>query len=373
MLTRILVLLLISNIAVGSLGNYVRADTQTTRLIHVGENFPDERLGVPEGNQDIDYLGLSTTNTSFTIREINADLVLVEILSIYCITCQMQAPFFNKLYDLIEADPMTRGRIKIIGIGVGNNQTQVDHFREEFNIPFPILPDPQMIIHHAVGGGRTPFTIFVRLGPAAQYGVVARTQLGAHEDYQQLFNDLRALMTLDLAAIQKRGGATEPEYVTVKPLMPESELRAKVKEVMEKVKRPISDFKKLKLQGISNVYAATVQREGEKEHLFAEVISRPPTCDVCHDVHFFYVFDEKGKILQFVPLQLTKYGNEPWQNKDVEKMRNRLLNESVFSPFTFDPEVDAISSATITSVIILDSMSRSKNLYQALKKEGLIK
>lgn len=38
----------------------------------------------------------------------------------------------------------------------------------------------------------------------------------------------------------------------------------------------------------------------------AKVVSRPPPCDVCHDIHFIYVFDSTGKILQFVPLQFKE-------------------------------------------------------------------
>ena len=40
--------------------------------------------------REIEYLNLDTTGM-FIFGEIKADLVLVEILSIYCITCQMQA------------------------------------------------------------------------------------------------------------------------------------------------------------------------------------------------------------------------------------------------------------------------------------------
>ena len=371
MIRRILVYYLLLCLVLGFLVNAAHSDTKAKRLIHIGDIFPNTRLNAPKADIDIEYLGLGNRDT-FALGEIKAELVLVELLSIFCMTCQMQAHFYNKLFDQIEADPITRGRIKMIGVGVGNNHVQLEHFKKQFKVPFPLFPDPQMKVHQILGGGRTPFTILIRMSSTEQYGVVARTHLGAHNDYRKLFDDMQALMTLDLSMIQKKGQTIKPEFVTVKPLMPESDLRAKVKEAMEISTGPLSDFGELVLEGFDNVYTGMSQNKGKESHVFAEVISRPPTCDLCHDVYFFYIFDEKGKILQFVPLQLTKYGNKPWLKNDIEKMRMRLVNHTVTSDFSFNPEIDAVSSATITSMIIFHSLSRSKHLYQKLKEKGLV-
>ena len=43
------------------------------------------------------------------IKDIKADLVLVEIMSVYCGACRRQAPIYNKLYALIESTPETKG------------------------------------------------------------------------------------------------------------------------------------------------------------------------------------------------------------------------------------------------------------------------
>lgn len=104
---------------------------------------------------------------------INGDLVLVEILNVYCSGCQKQVPAYHKLLNTIEKDPATKGRIKFLGIAAGNDQREVTAFREKFDIPFPIVPDPQFEVHRTLGGPRTPYSLYVRQDAAGGPGVVA--------------------------------------------------------------------------------------------------------------------------------------------------------------------------------------------------------
>jgi hypothetical protein len=52
-------------------------------------------------------------------------------------------------------------------------------------------------------------------------------------------------------------------------------------------------------------------------------------------------------------------------------MREHLIGRYVFDSYGFDPEVDAVSSATITSAIIIDAVFREENLLQELREKGL--
>jgi hypothetical protein len=57
----------------------------------------------------------------------------------------------NELYQAIEARKDLKGKMKVIGIGTGNSDFEVNFFREDY------------AIHKAIGEVRTPYFIGVRL------------------------------------------------------------------------------------------------------------------------------------------------------------------------------------------------------------------
>jgi peroxiredoxin len=339
------------------------------QLIKVGDLFPETRLEVPKDPNGRKYLNLKEIE-NFALKEIKADLVIVEILSVYCPSCQRQTPVFNKLFGLIENDAKTRGRIKMMGIAVGNSNREVQDFVKRYKIPFPIIPDPNFEMHRAIGGSRTPFTILVRPDPSNMTGIVADTHLGSYKQHKRLFKKVKKLMAMDLAAIQKKGRKEKGKSIVVKPILSETKLTQKVKAALAASPGRVTQFQQVPLKNNRSVYTGLVQKNGADQRLIAEVISRPPTCDVCHDIHFIYVFDTKGKVLKFVPLHLTKYGNKAWSAKDVTKMRGQVVGKYITEPLAFNPEVDAVSKATITSSIIYDSISQGESLLKALKEKG---
>ena len=128
-----------------------------------GDLFPHYAFPSPGAPQDRAYLGIPDGKT-FTIGDIEADLIVVEVLNIYCTSCQKQAPIYNQVFRLVEDDPVTQARIKWMGVGVGNNETEVGYFKKQKDIPFPILTDVNFEFYDVIGGPggvRTPFTILV--------------------------------------------------------------------------------------------------------------------------------------------------------------------------------------------------------------------
>jgi len=354
-------------------GGYLKkAEAKTIKLIKAGDFFPEVPMQVPEDPKDKTYLGIAEGKT-FTLKKVKADLVIIEILSVYCPSCQLQAPEYNKLFNLIENDPETKGRIKIIGIAAGNGVLEIKDFRDKRNVLFPILPDPYFEMHRAIGGSRTPFTIYVRQDPSGHAGVVTGTHLGINRNYKQLFVDLRKLMTKDLASIRNESQNIAADTIIVRPLLTDKDLLEKIKNIFTTFNKEIKNFQQITLTKDSRkVFTCLVEHNGRSERIFAEVVSRPPACSDCHDIHFIYVFDTSGTILKFVPIQLTKKDNKDWSDDDVVKMRKRLLGKSIAQRLLFNPDVDAISSATITSAIIFDSLSQGAMLMEELKKMGLI-
>jgi hypothetical protein len=115
-----------------------------------------------------------------------------------------------------------------------------------------------------------------------------------------------------------------------------------------------------------DIYVATAVQSGVAVNLYAQVVSRPPTCDVCHGVHFILVFDAEGLLSYFEPLHLTKYGNVTWSAYDIQHMQRKLIGLDVRQPFSYDPSVDSVTTATMTSVIIFNSVQRLRDVVREI-------
>jgi hypothetical protein len=150
-----------------------------------------------------------------------------------------------------------------------------------------------------------------------------------------------------------------------------SELETRVRQAFSAASQGIVEFRQLQLRSGRQVYTALVRQAQGVERLFAEVASRHSVCDICHDVHFIYVFNANGEIVGFAPLQLTKYGNLDWNEQEVATMRRRVVGQYLTAPPPFDPSLDAVSSATMTSAIIFDSLAQGEALLRELQELGL--
>ncbi len=346
-------------------------DRQKIRLIQAGDSFPETPLPVPDDHGHRHYLGTSAKN-SFTLKEVKADLIVVEILSVHCHSCQRQIKAYNELYQLIDADPQTSGRIKMIGIAAGNTPTEASQFIKRYNARFPIIPDPRYQLYNAIGETRAPFTIYVRQRPQIQPTIVAKTHFGLNLQYKKVFEELKQILTMDVASIPKAAPKNVAAQPVVTPVITQRELKVKITALFTHFGNPVAPLKNVTLDSSRNVYTGLVDQNGKQLRLFAEAVSRPPVCIDCHDIHFIYMFDPAGTVIGFEPIHLTKYGNELWGPDDIEKMRNRIIGRRLSESILFQPDVDAISSATITSSIIFNSLSRGGSLLEELKNKGLI-
>ena len=127
-------------------------------LIKMGDSFPTDQVQLSVDQEALaGYLGVPK-GKRFAIKDIQADLVLVEIMNVYCASCWRQVPIYNELYELIESNPKLRDRIKVVAFGVGNKDWEVKYFREKFEVPFVVIPDPDFVMHAAIGGSKTAFS-----------------------------------------------------------------------------------------------------------------------------------------------------------------------------------------------------------------------
>ena len=106
------------------------------------------------------------------IPQIKAQVVLIEIFSLYCPQCQKIAPGIEELYQIIENDPDLKDKIKLIGIGAENSFYEVEVFKKTYHTTFPLFPDNDFTIHKALGDVRSPYFIAIKINKNGTHEVV---------------------------------------------------------------------------------------------------------------------------------------------------------------------------------------------------------
>ncbi|SEM53437.1 Peroxiredoxin [Syntrophus gentianae] len=154
--------------------------------------LPEFELAIPQDAAERNYLGLSRGlpflgKGTFKMTQIKGDVVILEIFSMYCPYCQAEAPNVKALYEKIEKTASLRGRIKMIGIGAGNNAYEVDTFKKKYQIPFPLFSDGDFVLHKKFGEVRTPYFIVFQNYPNGSYRIVY-SKLGAFGDVDTFLN-----------------------------------------------------------------------------------------------------------------------------------------------------------------------------------------
>jgi len=160
----------------------------------VGGVLPEFELAIPREVAEKNYLGLSSGlpflgGGTFKIPQIKGDVVVLEIFSMYCPYCQAEAPNVKALYEKIEKTASLRGKIKMVGIGAGNNPYEVGTFKKKYQIPFPLFPDGDFSLHKKLGEVRTPYFIVIRNLPNGSYRIVY-SKLGAFGDVDQFLSQI---------------------------------------------------------------------------------------------------------------------------------------------------------------------------------------
>lgn len=163
-----------------------------SNIMKTGDSVPDIKLKEPLTADEMIYLGFDDKKKS-SLRNISADFVWIEIFSIYCPVCQAQASKLGRLYELVNNDSHIRKKLKMLGIGAGNNSNEVSYFKSYYKVPFPLISDPEFKLHKAFKETRTPVILIVdkRSKP---YKVIA--VLDFQKDPEGLIEDIRARLAV---------------------------------------------------------------------------------------------------------------------------------------------------------------------------------
>ncbi len=137
------------------------------------ESRLDFSLPVPQSLYHQKYLGVS--GSDFMVKQIKAEIVIIEIFSMYCPICQREAVNVNRLFELIEKKSELKQRVKLIGIGAGNSDFEVDFFKKKYRILFPLFSDATFALHKKIGQVRTPHFFGLKLEDNNRFNVFYST------------------------------------------------------------------------------------------------------------------------------------------------------------------------------------------------------
>ncbi len=77
----------------------------------------------------------------------------------------------DDVYKLVEKDGELKKRIKVIGIGAGNAEAELNMYRETFKVPFPLFADNDFVIHKQFGEIKTPYFMGVKINDDGSHKV----------------------------------------------------------------------------------------------------------------------------------------------------------------------------------------------------------
>lgn len=132
---------------------------QEARL-QVGEPFPSVEFQAPAEPNQRAYLGLQP-GEDLDPSAVDAQLVIVEFLNIYCPHCQRQASRVNGLYDLIQQKGWGH-RVKMLGFGASNTDEEVEGYVRHYRVPFPVVPDYRLKCAEILGAVYTPYFVAIQ-------------------------------------------------------------------------------------------------------------------------------------------------------------------------------------------------------------------
>ena len=154
------------------------------------EMLPALTLPIPDNDSVRLYLGLdATVGESFDLREIDTDVLVIELFSMYCPFCQDEAGNVNTLFEMMTDFSTPEYSVKMIGLGANNSAFEVEHFRTTYGVRFPLFPDQDMSMYNALGGKGTPGFIACKMEEDGGCTIIHR-QSGGFYHVEDFFKEL---------------------------------------------------------------------------------------------------------------------------------------------------------------------------------------
>jgi len=313
------------------------------------------------------YLGLGAAGP-FTIGAVRGELVVVEFFNSSCYACALMAPVMDLAWRKVDARADLKDRVRFVGIGVGNTLEQVREFHDRYDSPFPMIADPEFAAFDALGTAEgTPYLMLLRRG--ADGTVTARAQVGHIPQADVVVAAIDAALAdtppVDATPRELSGSG----WRTLKPPLTEAELTARLIAAAAEAGLGGAVVAPVKVSADETFYRLTAAGKS----LWAMVAGRAKVCNVCHDIFFIVVFDDAGLVVNLAPIIITKYKNVEFDANDIAFLKSRVVGRLLSREIVFDPTVDAVSTATMSSALVFDTLRRLRETWAGMVKSGLVK
>jgi len=156
--------------------------------VEAGNKLGNLEFAAPLTAEDATYLGVPA-DKPFTLSQVNAPYVLVEVFATGCSHCYTHAPHMNELYNKINKDPQTAGKIKVIGLASGDSKENCLAWKKQCKVPFAMVPDTDSKTVGKINVMGTPTTVLMK-----KNGDVVHAKAGAFPDVDAFLKDLKAAM-----------------------------------------------------------------------------------------------------------------------------------------------------------------------------------
>ncbi len=313
------------------------------------------------------YLGLAAPGP-FTIGAVRAELVVVEFFNASCYACALMAPVMDEAWRKVDARADLKGRVRFVGIGAGNTLEQVRDFHDRYDTPFPMLADPEFAAFDALGTSEgTPYLMLLRASPDGT--VTARAQVGHIPLADTVVDAIEAALADTPPADATPRELSGSGWRTLKPPLTDTDLNTRLVAAAAEAGLAGATARPVKITEGETFYRLSAAEKS----LWAIVAGRAKVCNVCHDIFFIVVFDEGGLVVNLAPIVITKYKNVEFDAADTAFLKSRVIGRLLSREIVFDPTVDAVSAATMSSALVFDTLRRLRDTWAGMVKSGLVK
>jgi hypothetical protein len=170
-------------------------------ILRSGDFFPPitfSNLFTPEERA---YLGVGE-KAILSLGDIHAEVLVIEYMNTNCVYCISSVPTFGVIFDAIEQDRNLSKRIKIVGISAGDTRTEVEVFKKQHAVSYPIIPDTEFEAHKAVNEPTVPFIVIARRDERGKW-VVATVHVGLTFSAESFVGELKAILEVNANTLKK--------------------------------------------------------------------------------------------------------------------------------------------------------------------------